>query len=964
MRLSLFFLTTLSLAFGGETELPNSLIIPDTANLTIASPSFSERRSVKVRLGNELEAYIVSDPQLKECALALTVEAGNWDDTAPGMAHFVEHMLFMGSKNYPTIDEFAKFVSDNGGKYNAFTASMQTTYMFSVRPHAFHEATRRLVDFFVHPLFKAEGIADERKAVDQEFSRCIDQDHYRLYYIEKELASKDHPFSHFGCGNLKTLGKVTRDEVVNFHENKYSSNLMHLVLYSPQPLDQLKALVEQEFSQIKNSHLTKTQHPGPILTHERKQHIVYLPARQETKHLEITWELPSYLVNNTSHHTSTLISRILANEAPGSLITELKAKGYGNKVQTSFSRMSQSNALFSLEVELTNSGVENHKEVISLIYSHLAALRNAGLPSYLYEDMQTSDRLSYTYQTPQDGFRQAWRDGSTILYESLSTFPQEASIAPAFDETIAEQLLEQLTPRGAAIACIASTGLTGAVPSQTEQWTGAEYALEKIAPEQIRSWEMLPPAKSFALPKKNPYLPKSLPTVTKAAEAKPQSMEDSPSGRFYHCPDSYFAVPKTSLSFAIKTPKTEISSARADAYMRLLLEMLRDQSQQTSYLAKQAGMQAGFYFSRGALHLIVSGWSPSVEPLALQELACLKNLRTDKDHFIRAKERALTSLRYQQKSSPIALASQVSAKIFTSDYMPSEIERALIPLQQGDFARFYETLMQKAYVESVTCGAHTLSEASGLKDKAVAALNAKPYPTHDQKTRKSLLLPTTAPLAIKQSFAHASNAAQLHIQAPEQTLQSEVLMQLLAKGVRPLFFEELRTNQQTGYANYVSFSKNENVPVLTFTIQSATHSPEELIARYELFLEDYLRKIDTNLSAERFETLRSALVDTYNEPPHNLDEMNGEIRVQAFDYCERFDLRNEKIELAKNLTHAETVAFAKKLFGRKNPRRLAILVEGSSNTPDMRYQVMKSPRHIQRSGELTSFKDALIFTPQ
>jgi len=963
MRSPLFFLATLSLVFGNETELPSSLIIPDTSNLTIASPSFSKRSSVKLRLGNELEAYIVSDPQLKECALSLTVETGNWDDTAPGMAHFVEHMLFMGSKNYPTIDEFAKYISDNGGKYNAFTASMQTTYMFSVRPHAFEEATRRLVDFFANPLFKAEGIADERKAVDQEFSRCIDQDHYRLYYIEKELASKEHPFSHFGCGNLKTLGNVSREEVVRFHETKYSSNLMHLVLYGPQPLGELKALAEQEFSQIKNRHLARNEYPGPILTGERKQSILYLPARQGTKHLEITWELPAYLVNNTAHHTSTLISRILANEAPGSLITELKALGFANNFKTSFSRMSQTNALFSLELELTNSGVEKHKEVISLVYAHLAALRESGLPSYIYQDMQTSDTLSYTYQTPQDGFRLAWQDGSTILYESLSTFPREASIAPDFDEKIAEQLLEQLQPRQAAIACIASTGLTGAVPSKKEQWTGAEYALEKIDPEQIRAWEMTPAAKSFALPKKNPYLPKSLPAVTKAAEAKPQSIEDSPSGRFYHCPDAHFAVPKTSLSFAIKTPKTELSTPRSDAYMTLLLEMLKDQTQQMSYLASQAGMRAGFYLSKGALHLLVSGWAPSIEPLALEQLERLKNLRTDKDHFARAKERALTTLRYQQKSSPIKLASQVSSKVFTGDFMPNEVERALLPLQQADFARFYSNLLDRVYVESVTCGAHSLSETSALKDKAVALLNARPFPPADQKVRKSLLLPATAPLAIKQSFPHASNAALLHIQAPEQTLQSEVILQLLAKGMRPLFFEELRTNQQTGYANYVTFSKNENVPVITFAVQSASHSPDELIARYELFLEDYLRRIETNLSPERFETLRASLIDAYNEPPHNLDEMNEEIRIQAFDYCERFNLRDEKTTIAKNLTHTETIAFAKALFGRANARRLAILIEGSSETPDMRYQKMKSPLHIRRSGELTSFKDAVVFTP-
>ena len=965
MRIQLFFLFLLSFSFGGE-ELPQSLIIPDTCSLKISTPSFKDRAVVKVRLGNELEAYIVSDPQLKESALSLTVARGQWDDTTPGIAHFVEHMLFMGSEKYPTVDQFAQFVRDNGGSYNAFTASTQTSYMFSVNNRAFDEAVDRLVDFFRAPLFKAEGIADERKAVDQEFTKSIDSDGMRLYMIQKQLANPDHSFARFGCGNRETLGKLTRNDVVSWYEKNYSSNIMRLTIYSPRPLAELKALVEKQFSSIPNRHFAPKSHPGPILSPERKGKIVYLPSRQESKNLQLCWEMPAHLANQAGHHTDELLSRIISDEAPGSLLSSLKEKGLAVAVSAGQWRLSQGNGLFFIDIDLTDSGVQKNLEVLNILFSHMAALRTQGIPRYLFEEMQTGHSLHYEYQTPQDGFRLAAHDAHNILYEEISSFPEQSSQAGAFDEERCKQLLKALHPKQCAISLIASTGLTGEFPSHKEMWTGAEYGYTKIKPEQARAWSEAAPAKSFALPVKNPYLPKSLPVIQQNTQVspRPKNIEDSGHGRFYYAPDTHFAIPKTSASFAIKTDKTDIRAPRAAAYITLLTEMLDDQTAKTSYLAAGANCKAQFGYARGALRLHVSGWSPSIQPLIETQLTALKNLCVDQAHFARAKESALTNLRAAQKTSPLSAGMQVSRKILVNAYQPHEIERAMLPLQLNDFARFYKNFLKHAHIESVICGALSAQESIAIKDLAISLIGAKPLPKSGQSTQKALLFPSeTPPLAIKQSFSLASNAALLHIQAADQTLENEVMQELLTNAVQPSFFEELRTNQQTGYVNYTFMSKYENVAVTTFAVQSASHSPEELVARYELFLEDYLRKIETNLLPERFETIRSSLIESYSKPPHTLDQMNAQIRVEAFDYCARFNLREEKIALAKNLTHAEALEAAKNLFGRSNKRRLAILIQGNSSTPDMRYQVMKSPRHVQQSGSLTSFMDAQIFTP-
>jgi insulysin len=78
--------------------------------------------------------------------------------------------------------------------------------------------------------------------------------------LTKMVSSKDHPFHKFGTGNLETLdigpkkrGVDTRDELVEFYTANYSSNLMRLVVYGRESVDELTDLVHNKFSSIKNT---------------------------------------------------------------------------------------------------------------------------------------------------------------------------------------------------------------------------------------------------------------------------------------------------------------------------------------------------------------------------------------------------------------------------------------------------------------------------------------------------------------------------------------------------------------------------------------------------------------------------------------------------------------------------------------------------------------------------------------
>ena len=67
-------------------------------------------------------------------------------------------MLFYASEKYPKEDEYSKFISDNGGSTNAWTASENTNYQFSVNQDHIEEAIDRFAQFFVSPLISADGV--------------------------------------------------------------------------------------------------------------------------------------------------------------------------------------------------------------------------------------------------------------------------------------------------------------------------------------------------------------------------------------------------------------------------------------------------------------------------------------------------------------------------------------------------------------------------------------------------------------------------------------------------------------------------------------------------------------------------------------------------------------------------------------------------------------------------------------
>lgn len=153
-----------------------------------------------LQLANGMKVLLVSDPSTDKSAAAMTVDVGHMSDpeNVPGLAHFCEHMLFLGTKKYPNENAYSTYLTENGGLSNASTYADNTKYYFDVAHDKLDGALDRFAQFFVAPLF-TEGATDrEINAVNSEHEKNLAIDVWRIRQVNKALADQTHAFSKFG----------------------------------------------------------------------------------------------------------------------------------------------------------------------------------------------------------------------------------------------------------------------------------------------------------------------------------------------------------------------------------------------------------------------------------------------------------------------------------------------------------------------------------------------------------------------------------------------------------------------------------------------------------------------------------------------------------------------------------------------------------------------------------------------
>ncbi|EGW33763.1 uncharacterized protein SPAPADRAFT_134938 [Spathaspora passalidarum NRRL Y-27907] len=364
-----------------------------TVNTQFKRPQANLSKSYKhILLNNGLSTLLISDPQEKISACSICVKCGTYNDPPdiPGLAHFCEHMVFMGSSEFPHPNEFFNCINTLGGECNAFTSGEKTCFYYEIPVNkseineelGFSYSLSVFSSFFKSPLFNKTSMSMEVDLINQEHELNISNEDKVLLHGMRLLANNNHPFHRFGTGNKKTLMSTkrskVREEIIKFYQTYYFAENMILVLKGPQSINQLQKLAIANFRAIKKTpdepEQSRISHPVTnYKIHEvfsNWNQVLYIQHSKWTK-VRLLLPIPS----STSKFLENVWCNLLGDESCGTICEYLKhEKGFLNSIYVFSHKFTAKQKALAIDLGLTKSGETNLSTVVSAIFNFIAQI--------------------------------------------------------------------------------------------------------------------------------------------------------------------------------------------------------------------------------------------------------------------------------------------------------------------------------------------------------------------------------------------------------------------------------------------------------------------------------------------------------------------------------------------------------------------------------------------------------------
>jgi insulysin len=935
----LIFLSGNCFLYSDPAPLPYT-IIQNKATLPLLTPTFSDRKVLKLKLANQLEVQIVSDPKLDKSSAALIVKVGSWNDPKqyPGIAHFLEHMLFLGTKKYPKESEYDQVINENDGISNAFTASDFTAFMFSISNAVFPEVLDRFSSFFKEPLFNPSGVARELHAIDQEYVKNLENDDIREYFVHKELSNPDHPHHAFTMGNKNSLSNVSQTALKRFYKQNYSANLMRLLVYSPLPLDQLRDLVIKDFQDIPNYNREPFNSNMQAKTNAVNGHFVFIEPIKNVRKLSLIWELPQKFGKMRDVQPDAIICSVLGHEGKESLLAELKRENLAEDLKCGSSLLGSNISEFYIEIELTAEGIKHLDRVIERCFQAIANFKEKGIQKYLFDELHQMGTITYQYQQRDDEFNSIMKEAMLIPNEDMSTYPEQSLIIQKYDPAFVRELLDYLTPWNCQFDVLASSQVTGVKPDHKEKWLGVEYAIQPIPAAKLDEWSKVKPISQIDLPAPNDFIPQALTLVnqknsTSLTEFKiptPLEITNNERAKIFFAPDEFYFSPEVSWTIQIKTPFIMDSDPMKVVLADLFVKSVNEDLSKFSYSASLAGLDYQIKREVNGISIKIQGYSDKAIRLFDEILKRVTNTRLNQQNFKVFKDTLLRQYQNFAFEMPIKQAMELVKKVIYKNFtLEKDKAIALKKITLEMFNDYASQIFKENFIEGMLYGNLTESEAKNISNLLLSSFDSSIYPKEARKKPEVIILPKTqGPFFIDFKTRSQGNAAILIIQDSDFSLKARAAQQILVQAMTSPFFVTLRTKQQTGYIVYNIGQEIQKQLYYLFAVQSSSHDPRDLLARYELFIESFLQEINTDFSETRFDSVKQTLLQTLKQPPKNIAEMGELLNLLAFTYEEEFDWIAKRIKGMNELTYPEFIGMTSQVMSHNNKERLGILLRG------------------------------------
>jgi coenzyme PQQ biosynthesis probable peptidase PqqF len=334
-------------------------------------PTDPAQRPPQVILKSGLRVRLLSLPKSSQAAALVRVHAGSHDapKAYPGLAHFFEHLLFLGSRNYPATHSLMPFVQRCGGQMNASTRERHTDYFFQLPADRLEEGLLRLLDMVASPLLDPAAQLREREVLQAEYlARAQDAETLCDAALARAF-DPVHPFTDFHAGNHDTLpveDAQFQQALREYHQRFYHGGQIELLLAGPQPAEELQRLAKLADDSLAAGPAIARE--APSLRCSRDSWLrLQLDNTQPRLHLAFAIEgMPEHCVPALDH-----LFTWLASEAPAGLAQRLRDKELCQAVKARTPYWYAGQGVVIIELALTDRGLSERAVIVDAVLDWL-----------------------------------------------------------------------------------------------------------------------------------------------------------------------------------------------------------------------------------------------------------------------------------------------------------------------------------------------------------------------------------------------------------------------------------------------------------------------------------------------------------------------------------------------------------------------------------------------------------------
>ncbi len=303
------------------------------------------------------------------------------NDKERGISHFLEHMLFNGTK-YTKPGEIEQEIEKKGGSINAATSYDFTYYHIEIAAPFWETALQYLYWMTTVPTLSDEMVEKEKPIVLEELNRHLDNPKSVLWDTYNKLAYKVSNYKHPVIGYRETIENFTGELVRNYFNTHYVPSVMNIVVVGKVNKEEVMKKIRETFGTVRRKEYVPP--PVPLEPGQKEIREKTLKKNQVTRaYVAIGWQAPSIRSKDT--FTLNVLEEILAGGRTSVLSQEIKEKGLAQGIFGGYlAHIGTGQFLFYYVTEPEKIGVVKNK-----IFEILKNYKENGVPEEIVENAKS-----------------------------------------------------------------------------------------------------------------------------------------------------------------------------------------------------------------------------------------------------------------------------------------------------------------------------------------------------------------------------------------------------------------------------------------------------------------------------------------------------------------------------------------------------------------------------------------------